>query len=478
MGILNKLSHQDDIANLFGFGATITSGRWMLHILSWLENLIFGTGNASLPLFNGIISILCVGLTCALLIDLLKIRSKVFQVLMSCLMISFPVMAVLFSYMFTSHPYMIGLFMMALCAYLICKETPWWVKVPAIMLGSASIGIYQAFIPVLLAILLIYNIMKLIDEEDLRAFWWRAAIQVACTVGVILVYFVANRFFLNKFGLELSSYQGIDQMGVMSIATFLKRLGRAYLLFFFPAKNTGADMYPGTLQTLYWIMLTANGMLAVCWILKATGSSLLRALLLAALFALVPLACNFIYIMSEDVHGLMVFGQVLQTVLLIAQLDKWESVSTTGKQIIFLAASILLATTSMMYARFDNQCYLKDTLQQQEATSYYTTLITQIKSMPGYQPDTEVAFVNDLTLTDPTIYDLEEMSFIRLNMFGHNTTEYIHYYKEVFMQKWCGFNANWYWGEDLETWPEVQKMPEYPADGSIQIVRNILIVKF
>ena len=27
MGLLNKLSHQDDIANLFSFGATITSGR-------------------------------------------------------------------------------------------------------------------------------------------------------------------------------------------------------------------------------------------------------------------------------------------------------------------------------------------------------------------------------------------------------------------------------------------------------------------
>ena len=42
MGLLNKLSHQDDIANLFGFGATITSGRWMLHVLSWLEGLFFG----------------------------------------------------------------------------------------------------------------------------------------------------------------------------------------------------------------------------------------------------------------------------------------------------------------------------------------------------------------------------------------------------------------------------------------------------
>ena len=71
-GLLNKLSHQDDIANLFGFGATVTSGRWMLHILCWLENLLFGTGNASLPLFNGMVSFFCVAGVCALLADLLN----------------------------------------------------------------------------------------------------------------------------------------------------------------------------------------------------------------------------------------------------------------------------------------------------------------------------------------------------------------------------------------------------------------------
>ena len=89
MGLLNKLSHQDDIANLFGFGATITSGRWMLHVLSWLEGLFFGTGNASLPLYNGAISILCVGASCALLVDLLRIRNRVYCALMGSLMVDF-----------------------------------------------------------------------------------------------------------------------------------------------------------------------------------------------------------------------------------------------------------------------------------------------------------------------------------------------------------------------------------------------------
>ena len=478
MGLLNKLSHQDDIANLFGFGATITSGRWMLHVLSWLEGLFFGTGNASLPLYNGLLSILCVSAVCALLTDLLRIRSRVYSALLGGVMIAFPVMAVLFSYMFTSHPYMIGLLMMTLCGWLISKETPWWLKTAGVLLGGASVGVYQAFLPILLSLFLIDDLMELTEEKKPGSILRKIGVQALCTAGVLLVYFAANRFFLNKFGLELSSYQGIDQMGVMSVSTFLERAGRACRLFFLPAENPGADMYPGTLHSLYWLMLAVNGVLAVRRICRAGRESPGKAALLAALYLLIPLGCNFIYVMSEEVHGLMVYGQVMQFVLLIAQLDEFESPAARGKQIASLAASLMLAVTCVMYARFDNQCYLKDTLQQQAAMSYYTTLITRIKSQKGYRPEIRVAFVDDLTEPDPTIYDLEEMDFIRLNLYSHSTTEYIHYYKEVFMQRWCGFEANWYWEENPEEWPEVQAMPEYPADGSIQIIRDVLVVKF
>lgn len=477
-GLLNKLSHQDDIANLFGFGATITSGRWMLHLLSWMEGLLFGTGNTSLPLYNGILSLLCVGAVCALLSDLLKIRNPVYCALMGCLLAAFPTMAALFSYMFTSHPYMIGLVMATAAAYLICRDTPWWAKMIAAALGGASIGVYQAFLPVILSVILIYDFMDMKAEEPLGAFFRRAGVQILCVAGVMGVYFAANRFFLWKFHLQLSSYQGIDQMGVMSLSTFLERCGKAYALFFRPARNAAEDMYPGTLYDVYYLLMAANLALAVRRVFRTGRTDRLKALLQAVLPALFPLVVNFIYVMSEEVHGLMVFGAAMPFVLLIAQLDDLERDPFRGRQALSAAATLVLAVTGVMFARYDNQCYLKDTLQQSEAMSYYTTVITRIKSAPGYTPDTEICFVNDWSQLDPTIYDLPEMDFIHLNLYSHSTTEYIHLYKEFFIRTWCGFEANWYWGEDPAEWPEVREMPAYPADGSVQMVRDILIVKF
>ena len=478
MGLLNKLSHQDDIANLFGFGATITSGRWMLHLLSWLEGLLFGTGNTSLPLYNGILSILCMGAVCAMLVDLLKIHNPVYCAMLGCLLVSFPTMAALFSYMFTSHPYMIGLLMMGLAAYLICRATPWWVKILAAGLGGASVGVYQAFLPVLLSVILIYDFMILKTDEKTSDCFKRVEEQILCVAGVMLVYFAGNRFFLWKFHLQLSSYQGIDKMGIMSLSTFLDRCGKAYVLFFHPVRNVEADMYPGTLYYVYYIVLAVSLLLSFRRIIRTGRSSKLRAVFLLILLGLFPLGSNFIYVMSEEVHGLMVFGGAMPFILLIALLDDLEGTPFRGKQTVSLGASLVLAVTGIMFARFDNQCYLKDTLQQSQAMSYYTTVITQIKSTPGYTPETEISFVNDWTNLDPTIYNLQEMDFIHLNLYSHNTTRYIHLYKEFFMRRWCGFEGNWYWGEDPAEWPEVQAMPSYPADGSVRMVRDVLIVKF
>ena len=132
-----------------------------------------------------------------------------------------------------------------------------------------------------------------------------------------------------------------------------------------------------------------------------------------------------------------------------------------------------------MYARFDNQCYLKDMLHQQEAISYYTTVITRIKSLPGYRPDMEVLFANTENAKDPTVYNIDELDFIRLNPYWHNSYEYLHSLtREQFIKVWCGADFSWAWDPELQFSPEVQAMPSYPADGSVQMVRDVLIVKF
>ena len=476
--LFNKISYQDDIYNLYGFGATVTSGRWMLHILAWLETVLYGNGNTSLPLFNGLISILCVGIACGVLVHLLKIRNMVFCVLMSWVLVAFPVLTALFAYMFTSHPYLIGMLMMVLSAELICQRTPWWVKIPAIMLGGASVGIYQAFLPLLPCILIIYDLMVLSNEDESAVmFLRRAGVQILCVLGVLLFYVTVNRFFLVKFQVELSSYMGINQMGSMPVSVFFARCIKAYREFFCPTREIATEMYPGSLRILYYLMLGTDSVLAFRLLFLIWKRSRLKTLLTGVLLALFPLACNLIYVMSSEVHSLMVYGQVMQIVLLVWLLDRAGFRSCRLKKAISLMGTLILVVTGLMYARYDNQAYLKDTLRQQQAFSYYTTLITQIKSLEGYRPDMEVCILNAWNTTDPTIYEMEELNFIHLNTYDGNSRDFMHMTREYFLQNWLGFRIRWYNGTEMYSMPEVKEMPIYPTDGSIRIINNVIVVK-
>ena len=477
-GLMNKISYQDDIYNLFGFGATVTSGRWMLHILAWLEGLLFGTGNASLPLFNGLISLTCVGLAGGMLVNLMKIRNRAYCAMLGCIMAAFPVLTALFAYMFTSHPYLIGMLMMTICACLICREGPWWSRLAGILLGGASIGVYQAFLPILPSVILMYDLKLLTREEKkIGGFLRRAGVQMLCVLGVLLFYFAANRFFLAKFQVELSSYMGIDQMGSMSVSSFLSRCGRAYREFFAPARDAATDMYPGSLRILHGLLMAAEGLLALRLLFVTGKRSRGKAVLTALLFALMPLACNLIFVMSEEVHSLMVYGQVMQAVLLVWLLDQAEFRQVRARQAVSLAASLLLAVEGVMYIRFDNQCYLKDTFRQQQAFSYYTTMITRIKSLEGFDPEMELCVLNAWYTKDPTIYSLEELDFIHLNTYEGSSGDFMHMTREYFLQNWLGFKVRWYGGTELFSNPEVQAMPAYPAEGSIRIIDGVVVVK-
>ena len=50
-----------------------------------------------------------------------------------------------------------------------------------------------------------------------------------------------------------------------------------------------------------------------------------------------------------------------------------------------------------------------------------------------------------------------------------------------YMEKWCGFNMTEVDGDtynELNNMECVNQMPNYPADGSIEVVGDIVVVKF
>ena len=127
MGLLNKYSVHDDIVCLFWTGSSISSGRWMLHILGWLETLLLWENQASLPVINGLFALCCIGAAACLLVWLLDLQRLSLCVGLSGVLTAFPVIAGLFGYMFTLPYYMLAMLMTVAGVCLICRGN-WWRK--------------------------------------------------------------------------------------------------------------------------------------------------------------------------------------------------------------------------------------------------------------------------------------------------------------------------------------------------------------
>ena len=479
MALFNKLSWHDDIFSLFMTGTAIPLGRWMLYVFSELERWFYGNGYFSLPVVNGVISLLCIGLSSGLIVTHFQIRSRLLSALLGAVMAVFPVITSLFGFMFTVHYYMTALLMITAGSILICSEG-WWKKVTGVLLGGCAVGVYQAFIPVMLMIVLLDQIMFLARREEKTRVWFRKLlIQAICVAGVMAVYFAGNEYFLRIKDLKLDDYLGISEMTGASLGQYLERAGTAYREFFHLTHNALWDMYPQALYNIYRMMLCLDLALGIAWILQAWKKNRIRALMLGLMLALVPLGCNFIFVMSEEVHSLMVYGQAMQFVLLVCLADWPEHPLPSFRRLLSTGAALLMICGNAMYFRYDNQCYLKVLFQQQEAISWNTTLVTRIESAEGYRDELPVAFVNRENMEDRNLGNLDEFDFLTLGTYDSNIREYLNDWAwEQFMARWCGFAPKMKNPASVLDWPEVQAMPSYPDDGSIRVIRDVVVVKF
>ncbi len=487
-GLWNKFSWHDDIIALFWVGSTISSGRWMLHVMGWLETLAFGDGHFSLPALNGLFALVCIGAAAGLLVHLLKIRKKSCCVGLGCVMAAFPTVAGLFGYMFTVHWYMLAMGMMCVSAFLICRGKRWWILAGAVLLGGCSVGIYQAFVPMLLSIILLHDLMCLAEgDEPAGALLKRLPAQALCVLGVMGFYFAMNRFFLWKFGLQMNTYMGMNEMMSATPGDYLARVGTAYREFFSPARNVSADMYPMHAHYAYLAMLCLDLLLGVLQGIRLLRKNRAKAALFFGLLALFPLANDFIYVMADRTHGLMTFSLVMQTALFVWLADRadfrdffrGEKKATVLRRAVSGAAAGILGFTGICYARFDNQCYLKAAFQQQQAVSFFTALAAQVKAAPGFTDETPVVFLNAEKIADQTLYNIDELDFIRLDPYGYNLEEYLNTYAwRAFMERWCGFGPKTADPAEYANLPEVQAMPHYPDEGSVRRVGDAVVVNF
>ena len=397
--MFKKLAKQDDILYMFIGGETFSSGRWMLFTAEKIKNLLFQDSVYNIPTFNVVFSLCCIAAAACILIDLFEIKSTNLCVLLSGVMVAIPVMASMYAYMFTAQFFSLAVLFAVAGASLVLTKKQWYWILLGIILMTLSIGIYQAYIPLILCIFL-FGMIKRFSEADTpekqkQAFLRIGIIGISC-VGFLLLNTLILNFCLKITGIKLSGYKGIGYATKIPLTTYLTRAVFAYKEFLLPQRGTFYDILPGSSHTLYLCMHLLTVIFYACFLFSVWKKSKLNGIMTLLMGLMVPLAVNFIFVMVDETYCyvLMEYGYVMYFVFFVWIFETVRGqfrpvISTVTRGIV----SCILFLMVIIFCRFDNLCYMKLEITQAQMTRYFTTLVTRIQDTNGYDASMPVAYI-------------------------------------------------------------------------------------
>lgn len=477
-GLVNILHNYDDIAQQpKGYGTGITSGRWLLSILGDLFGAIEADYN--LPVVNGLLFIILIAFSAGLFVSVMQIQNQKLAALIGILFIVFPSAFSTLVFRYTSVYYGIGIFLSVLAAWVLLRFQYGWIL--SALCVAASMGIYQAYVPITIGIFVLLLLKQTITDNDFRKLVYRSLFYCLVLLLGLLMYFVFLNFGLKIYGTELSDYQGVNEMGKISLSRLPELSWKAmYSVIMLPFKD-----YCG---------LAASRLIKISYLLIACISAILfsfliyqkkrkRIVLFSALLCFIfPVSLNFIVIMCPDswVYTLMVYSFVLipcVPIILFENLlpnEGTKKIKTTILKRLLYFVTILLICG---YAYQTNINYTALYYANRQVENYLNSMVVQVRSAEGFHTELEWAFLGEIE--DPLLdcYWKYEM-----NIGGVEFTEYLlkRYSLDDWIHNYYGYQLPTVDNEriaELSTCDEVKRMPCWPDQGSIKVIGNTVVIK-
>ena len=393
----------------------------------------------------------------------------------------------MFFYMFTSVFYAVGILFSVLAAYFVVRyprSIP--AHIGAVLLLACSLGVYQAYFPNAVCLLVISVILLSAFREENRT-WKNIFFTALRYVGVLaagmVVYFFINMVVLKVNGVEMISYQGGASMGQITLRQFLSAVKRCYRDFIALGNDNVLVLNAtGVLRVCYWLVMGLFAVSALLLLVFEKGDWLKKAIMAAGFLAL-PVAMFLVYIMAPDAqtYTLMGYAVVYLLIFFAVWTDYYSrKVHCKGELrvgftwVAEMICFVMLAT----YIWYGNGCYMSLEYTKNHDMAYFQTMVTQIKSLEGYNDELSLALVgNEINDATNNMGSLVGGTF---GLGGKTETNINAYSRNYIITKFLGFAPRFCeYGEIksiMET-EEFQAMPCYPDDGSIKIVDGVIVVK-
>ncbi len=473
--LLSDIPNHDGLDSLYFDQNMITSGRWFLMAACGMSSFY------TIPWVIGLIGLLWLGITAAVLVELLEVKQSWAVVTISGLLTSFPALASTFAYVFTLDGYMLALLLAAL-SVLLTKKYRYGFLAGGVCLAF-SLGIYQgylafAMILCVLAILMLFAGGGRVGEK-LRKMLRYVYLGI---LGAVL-YYVILQILLRLEGKELASYQGISGMaGGVPDRGVLGTIREMYSDFFHFSLG-GNVLFNNGISASACILLAVAALGTGIFLMlrrKWWKNPLFFAIIVLAVVML-PLITNVILLISPSVtyHLLMRYQWVLYLIAMTAFVSRYGGELPVGKLsgwLAFAAAFVIV----FCYGVSDNIGYSNLQKKYEKTYAYCVRLLDRIEQTEGYYQGIPIAMVGvvgneEFPATDLTLPVTSGMIGLNGDMLLYTGENY-----RLFIRNYLGATLNILPADamsDMYYEEEYISMDSFPGENSIRIIDGIMYIK-
>lgn len=476
--LTNVLHNHDNIASQpggFGMGAEL--GRWFLHILG---NAFDKAGlSYNLPAVNGMFYIGFLAVTAAFLVSTLRIRRKVSAVLVGALFVAFPTVTATMIYRYTVAYYGLGTLCAVLAAWIL-RRVRWGLAASAVLV-ALSMGIYQAYVPLTIALFVLQLICEgLREEADAKQLILRGLYDCLALVLGLVLYFLCMKLCTVVFGAALVEYQGVSNMGSSSLSQLPRLILRAFRVVCRLPLRDYCGVANRELMRIAYLLLAVCTALMIFRILLKKGRNPAASLVICLLCAAFLLAVGFVEVMVPDgwIYTLMVYSFSLLACAPLAILECAPGKDGNYETLCRKAATILVALLVFFYGYYANVNYTAAYFAGEQIDNYLSGVVLRATMTEGYTTDKQWALLGDIEdplFGGPWNYEITYS--------GLGFTEYLlnQYSRNEWIENYVGYRiptADQQTLEKLADSATVKEMPCYPNAGSIRVIGDTVVVKF
>lgn len=448
------------------------------------------------------VALILLGLTAALTVSVLKIKSPVWAAGTGGFLVLFP--SVMCANIYDASALFFSALLLSALAVFVSVRWKFGF-LGGIALLTISCGVYSVFIGYAAGLFILVLLFELLSgdmsvkEALQKGFKYLAVLLISAAL-----YYVILELALRLSGVSLMDYRGIDQIGKFSVSSIGRLVYEAYrkvYYFFF----YGIFLYRGHFEIepffryLNWAAVAF--IVILCgWmaIRRRIFHSLGRLALILALVVLFPLAIHVIAVLGQNAytHWIMCYPFVLVYVALLAAADQTEALSLAdaqkhlprkmGKAFLRTATVLVLIVAVLLCRQWfltTNQAYEYIRYQDENTISRGIMLTNDIQNASDYSESVPVAFVGSAA---PQAFQYTTGDFTAIHgrsgigYTGFNCAVIDNERLKVLLRNWVGISfpyADAAMVSQLSANPEVAAMPVYPVRGSIAQIDGVLVVK-